>query len=106
MSKPLTVTISHNLTRQEAARRIRSGLERLRPKLPKAVGSIEDTWTGDHMDFRAKALMQTITGTVDVMDDSVRVVVDLPWLLSRVAGKVQKQIENRATKMLTRKGKG
>jgi putative polyhydroxyalkanoate system protein len=103
MSKPVTVTIPHKLTREEAARRIKAGLERLRPKLPKAVGSIEDTWNGDHMDFRAKALMQTVSGTVDVMDDSVRIVVDLPWLLSRVSGKVQKQIENRATKMLTRK---
>ena len=55
------------------------------------------------MDFKAKALMQTVTGTVDVTDDSVRIVVELPWLLSRVSGKVQKQIENRTTKMLTRK---
>ena len=55
------------------------------------------------MDFKAKALMQTVTGTVDVTDDFVRIVVELPWLLSRVSGKVQKQIENRTTKMLTRK---
>ena len=102
MSKPISVTISHNLTRQEAVRRLKTGLERLRAK-GGPVAKIEDTWEGDRMAFKASVLLQTVTGRVDVMDEAVRIEVDLPWLLARISGKVRTQIEQRGTKMLRHK---
>lgn len=101
MAQPLTVTISHNLTKQEAVRRLQNGIARIRSK-GGIAGSIEDEWVGDKATFKATALFQTISGRVEVMDDAVRVEVDLPWLLSRVADKVKKQIEARGTKMLNK----
>jgi putative polyhydroxyalkanoate system protein len=101
MAQPLTVTISHKLTRQEAVRRLQNGIARIRNKGGVAA-SIEDEWTGDSATFKATALFQTISGRVQVLDDAVRVEVDLPWLLSRVSEKVKKQIEQRGTKMLSK----
>ena len=101
MAQPLTVTISHNLTKQEAVRRLQNGIARIRNK-GGIAGSIEDEWTGDKATFKATALFQTVSGRVEVMDNSVRVEVDLPWLLSRISEKVRHQIEQRGTKMLNK----
>src|SRR5215468_10285876 len=79
MSQPLIVSIPHSLGRQEAKRRLDSGISRLRPELAGLVSSLDYSWEEDRLNFRATALWQTITGAIDVLDDAVRIEIDLPW---------------------------
>ena len=58
-AQPLVVVVPHRLGRQAARDRLESGLV-----------------------FSVRALGRTFTGKVDVLDDAVRLEVDLPWLLS------------------------
>ena len=103
MKKPLTVTIPHRLSKQEALRRIQEGLGRAKPQLAAYMSSIEDQWVGDRMEFRVTALGQAVTGRVHVDDDNANIEVDLPWLLHRLAEKVRGQIQQRGVKMLEKK---
>jgi putative polyhydroxyalkanoate system protein len=103
MSKPLVVDIPHQYTRQEAKNRIQNGIGQIRSQVAGFATSIEDSWNGDQMDFRVVAVGQTITGRIDVLDHSVRVEVDLPWVLSMVAGKLRGRIEQQAALLLEKK---
>jgi len=103
MSKPLVVSIPHNLGKQEARKRLETGIGQLRHSFGDKLTSINDTWTGDRLDFDVRALGQAVSGNLDVMEDSVRVEVKLPWLLAVIADKARGMIEKQGTLMLEKK---
>jgi hypothetical protein len=102
MSAPLVVSIPHHLGREEAVRRLKGGLARAAQSVP-IMTVDEETWSGDHMFFRVRALGQAASGNIDVADDHVRVEVMLPWLLQRFAQVAQTAIRDRGTLLLTKK---
>jgi Putative polyhydroxyalkanoic acid system protein (PHA_gran_rgn) len=103
MSKPLTVSISHSLGREEAVRRLKSGLSSVPATFHDVLAVQEEVWTGDHLQFRVSALAQVASGTIDVADDHVRLTVALPWLLAQLAEKMRPFIQNQGQLMLERK---
>ena len=103
MSRPLVVSIPHSLGKAEATRRLQGGVGQLKTTLGDRLTSIEDTWSGDRMDFRVGALGQTVSGHLDVMDDTVRLEVVLPWVLQIFAEKAKGYIERQGTLMLEKK---
>jgi hypothetical protein len=107
MPKPVIVTIPHRLTKSEARERLRSGFGRIRSQLQAQfvgkLASIEDQWTEDRMEFRAVALGQTVTGRFDVLDDAVRVEVDLPWFLAALTETLRTRIRQEGTRLLEKK---
>jgi hypothetical protein len=103
MSAPLIVSIPHRLGREEATRRLKTGLTRAAASIP-VLKVDEERWQDNRMIFRVRALGQAASGHVDVDDDHVRVEVTLPWLLQRFAEGAQAAIRNRAHLLLTRKG--
>jgi hypothetical protein len=103
MSKSLFVSIPHHLGKEEAVQRLRSGLGGARTHFAHLFTVEEETWTGDHLDFRVVALGQTISGTIDVLDESVNLQVVLPWLLAKLAEAIQPLIRKEATLMLEKK---
>jgi Putative polyhydroxyalkanoic acid system protein (PHA_gran_rgn) len=104
MSAPLVVSIPHRLGREEAVRRLKTGLGRAAASIP-VMQVEEERWNGDTLAFRIRALGQIATGQVDVADDHVRVEVVLPWLLQRFAEMAQATIRKRGQLLLT-KGDG
>ncbi len=103
MSKPLVVSIPHSLGRAEATRRLQKGLVEARQKFGSVVGFVDETWTGDHLDFKVAAMGQTIGGRLDVADEAVRLEVDLPLILSVFAEKAKPMIQRQGTLMLEKK---
>jgi hypothetical protein len=102
MSKPLVVEIPHQLGKEEALRRLRSGFSRTRETLGNKFAIIDETWSGDHLDFRVSVLGQTTTGCVDVKEESVRIEVQLPWLLGLIAERMRPLIEREGRLLLER----
>ena len=100
MTKPLVVTIPHRLGRDEAVRRIKSGLRTAQEKFGQFFSLQEEVWTDNRLQFRVTALAQTASGTIDVLDDHVRLEVVLPWLLAKIAAAVQPVIRKEGTLML------
>src|SRR4029077_13277032 len=99
---PLVVSIPHSLGREEAMRRLKTGLSRAATSVP--VLSVDDErWEDSRMIFRVRAMGQAVAGHVDVADDHVRVEVVLPWLLQRFAEVAQAAIRKRGNLLLTKK---
>ncbi|HEV7372299.1 polyhydroxyalkanoic acid system family protein [Arenibaculum sp.] len=103
MSRPVTVSIPHQLGKQEARNRLQEGRDRMRSHLAGVATSIDEEWQGDTLVFRVVALAQTITGRIEVLDDSVEVEVDLPWMLAMLAEKIKGRVRHQGALMLTKK---
>jgi hypothetical protein len=103
MSKPLFVSIPHHLGKDEATRRLQSGLANARTHFGHLFTLQEETWSGNNLAFRLTALGQAIGGTVDVFDDRVDLQVTLPWLLAKLAETIQPLIRREGTLMLEKK---
>ena len=103
MSKPLVVLIPHKLGREEARRRLQTGLGTIRSRFGDKLTAVEDSWTGDHADFRVVALGQSVSGKLDVMEEQVRVEVELPWFLALIAEKAKALITKQGQLMLEKK---
>jgi hypothetical protein len=102
MSQPLLVSIPHTLSRSEARRRLDSGIGRLRPDLGALLSGLDYHWEGDTLNFIASAMWQRITGRIEVLDDVVRVEIDLPWIMQFLRDTVAKQVRGRGVAMLER----
>jgi Putative polyhydroxyalkanoic acid system protein (PHA_gran_rgn) len=103
MAEPLTVSIPHKLGKDEALRRIKGGLSGLAARYAQIFRIEEEIWSGDRLSFRLVALRQTVSGTLDVAEDHVRLEVTLPWLLARLAGGIQTAIRDRGKNLLEKK---
>jgi hypothetical protein len=103
MSKPLVVSIPHRLGKDEAERRLKSGLTKAQANYGHLFAVQEEIWTGDHLQFRVTALGQRAHGSIDVMEDRVNLVVYLPWLLAKLAAAIQPLVRKEGTLMLEKK---
>ena len=102
MSAPLIVSIPHSLGREEAMRRLKTGLSRAASSVP-VLNVDEERWEDNRMTFRVRALGQIAAGHLDVEETSVRLEVTLPWLLQRFAEAAQVAIQKRGQLLLTKK---
>ncbi len=102
MSAPLVVSIPHSLGRDEAMRRLKTGLSRAAASVP-VLSVDEERWDDNRMIFRVRALGQVAAGQLDVEDAHVRLEVRLPWLLQRFAEVAQIAIQKRGQLLLTKR---
>jgi hypothetical protein len=100
--QPLVITLAHRLGKDEAQRRIRPALGSASRHFP-VLQVDEETWSGDSMTFRVRALGQAASGSVVVADDHVRLTVTLPWLLHKFALAIRQTIAHRGRALLEKK---
>src|SRR6267378_7309528 len=102
MSQPLLVSIPHRLGRLEARRRLDSGIVRLRSEVSALLRGLDYRWEGDTLNFVASAMWQRITGRIEVLDDVVRVEIDLPWIMRLLGDTIAKRERGRGVALLER----
>ena len=102
MSKPLIVSIPHSLGKEEATRRLRSGLAQAATSIP-IMKIDEESWTGNRMTFRIHAMGQIASGSLDVGEDHVTLNVVLPWLLAKFASAIQGYVQTSGKLLLDKK---
>ncbi len=88
-----TASIPHNLTRDEAKRRLQDGIARARHQYGAFLGGLTDRWDGDTMSFVLSAAGQTVSGQLFVEDHAVRLEATLPWMLALLAGPLKRRLE-------------
>ena len=99
MAEPVTVNIPHKLGVEEAKSRIGSGIHTLGDIIPGA--SLTDHhWEGDHLHFTLEAVGQRIGSEMQVREDEVYAIFDLPPMLALFANKIKAKLMKEAPKML------
>jgi len=102
VSQPLLISIPHRLGRLEARRRLDNGIGRLRHELNALLSGLEYHWEGDTLSFAVSAMWQRITGRIEVLDDVVRVEIDLPWIMQLLRDTIAKRVRGRGVALLER----
>ena len=103
MSTPVTISVPHKLGREEAVRRLKSGLSRMANNLGGIIKIEQEVWSGDRLTFQMQGLGQSAAGTIDVRDDSLLIEVTLPWLLAKIADQFIPKLKKEATLLLEKK---
>lgn len=101
MPRPVTVTLEHSKTIDEAKKRIDDGIAELTGSVAgKMAIKIDKRWEGETLHFSARAMMQKLSGTAEIFPQHVRITVVLPDILAGMAEKVTNQIQKKGTLML------
>lgn len=105
MARPVTVTISHDLGKDEARRRIAEGFGKLKGAMGGGfLFKFEQQWTReDKLSFTARGLGQTIIGEIDIFPQHVRIEATLPNLLASIAETITGRMEHEGKLLLEKK---
>jgi len=103
MNAPLTVSVPHRLGKDEAVRRLKSGIGRMAANLGGLITIEQEVWTGDKLTFQMRGLGQSAAGTIEVFEDSIRIDVMLPWLLAKLGERLLPALRKEATLLLEKK---
>jgi hypothetical protein len=98
--EPIIVTFPHSLGKAEAARRVKAGLTEALGRHKAQVKVAEEKWDGDRLTYRAAVLGQTVTGTIDVADDNVKVAATLSWFWGHMVKPAEALIQKEGTQIL------
>ena len=91
MSK-ITMATTHNLGREEAARRLKEKFDLVREHYGSHVNNLRENWSDHTFSFGFKAMGMGITGTVQVDDASVKLDAKLPMAAMLFKGSIERQI--------------
>jgi hypothetical protein len=100
MAKTISITMPHALGAAEAKRRVQDQLNRMRAEYVDKIGHSQVNWSGDQAKVDVSALGQAASATIDVLPDSLRIEVALPWFLTALSGKVQGLLQSNASDAL------
>ncbi|MDQ3624597.1 MAG: polyhydroxyalkanoic acid system family protein [Verrucomicrobiota bacterium] len=103
MNRTISVTLPHRLTQDEVRAGLQAGIADLKTKFAGRIGEVQETWTGNTMNFRFAIMGQAVTGRVDILADALKLDIDLPWFLTMLADKIKPQVEREARRLLERK---
>jgi hypothetical protein len=103
MTTSVVVTIPHQLGRAEARRRMQGGFGRIREQIGGKSIAFSENWEDERLHFAAEAFGYRVSGRADVLDDSVRVELHLPWVLAAIAARLQHRVRSAATLLLEKK---
>ena len=84
-------------------RRLKEGFARTSGQLGPMIAMEQETWEGDTLRFRMRALGQTAAGTIEVLEDALRIDVSLPWLLAKAANRLLPLLRKETTLLLEKK---
>jgi hypothetical protein len=99
MADPITLDIPHKLGRDAAKARIGGGVGKLADMFP-GGGHVEQRWDGDVLHFTVSAMGQRVASRLEVYEDKVHAVVDLPPMLALFAAKIREKLAREAPKLL------
>jgi hypothetical protein len=103
VTETVSVVVGHNLGKDEAVARLKAGFARAHGQLGSLIAVDEERWQGDTLRFRMRALGQTATGSIEVLDDALRIEVSLPVLLAKAAKWLLPTLRKQATLLLEKK---
>ena len=105
MSRPVTITLSHELGLEEARDRVRRGFDQIKGQMTGGLMfKFDEEWSSDDtLRFSAAGLGQKITGQIDVFPQHIRIEVVLPNVLAAIAETISGNVEKQGKLLLEKK---
>jgi Putative polyhydroxyalkanoic acid system protein (PHA_gran_rgn) len=90
----INVSVSHQLSRDEALSRIRARIVQIKAQYSHKVGDLREDWSGYVGKFSGSARGFSVSGKLDVQPSEVTVVIALPLIAFPFKGKIELGIRN------------
>ena len=95
-----TISVPHDLGKEEAAERVRHVLEKVTDRFGDQVKNLEQSWEGDTLQFSFRTFGINVSGQGVATDSSVDVTVNLPITAMMFKGKIESGLREQLTRML------
>lgn len=99
MTQPIEVDLPHKLGKDEARRRIANNVHKLQEHIPGGA-QVHTGWVGDQLNLDVAAMGQSVTATIDVLEDKVHLKVLLPPMLGMFSSIIQGALERKGSVLL------
>jgi putative polyhydroxyalkanoate system protein len=99
MTQPIEVDLPHKLGKDEARRRIANNVHKLQEHIPGGA-RVQCGWAGDQLNLDVAAMGQSVTATIDVLEDKVHLKVLLPPMLGMFSSIIQGALERKGSVLL------
>ncbi|WP_394729982.1 polyhydroxyalkanoic acid system family protein [Altererythrobacter sp. GH1-8] len=97
----MRVALPHELGKDEVRRRLKERSHEIADYIPGGMARVSTGWDGeDCMTLNVSTMGQSIDGQVEIEDEQVVFVVDLPLALSFIGGMLESAIRKNGTKLL------
>lgn len=103
MTRPLAVTVRHDLGAAEAKRRIDKGFRRFAQQIGAAAEHVEKDWKDNRLSFSTLTMGEMATGCVEVEDDAVEIRIDLPDSIGLMAPRIGRRLLREGQRLLEKK---
>lgn len=97
-----TVTVGHELGKDEALTRIKGILAQVKQQYGDRITNLEENWTDDGGSFSFQAMGFKMAGTLAVSDTDVAITGDYPWAAKPFQGTIEATLRERAERLLAR----
>ena len=100
MASPIIIDIPHDLGREEARRRMATGVDKIARHIP-GGGEVTANWPSeDRMTLNIAAMGQKVSADLDVEDKLVKVQLAVPLMLSFMSGPITALVQKSAEELL------
>lgn len=97
-----TVTVGHELGKDEALTRIKGILAQVKQQYGDRITNLEENWTDDGGSFSFQAMGFKMAGSLAVSDTDVAITGDYPWAAKPFQGTIEATLRERAERLLAR----
>jgi Putative polyhydroxyalkanoic acid system protein (PHA_gran_rgn) len=96
----LMMSVSHQLSQDEALRRIRAMVAHAKVQYSDKINDLRDSWKGNVGTFNVSGMGQKASGTVAVNPSDVTVQIRLPFAASLFKSKIESGIRDTLSRIL------
>lgn len=95
-----TVTVPHQLGKDEALERIKTILVKAKEQYGDRISDLQENWNDQGGTFSFRAMGFKISGNLDVTDTDVRITGDYPFAAIPFKGTIEATLRERAERLL------
>ena len=96
----LIVSVSHQLSQDEALRRIQTVVAQIKAQYSDKINDLREDWNGYIGTFQISAQNQQVSGTVKVNPSDVTIQTTLPFVASLFKTGIESRLRDELTKIL------
>ena len=98
----LSMNIPHELPKEEALKRIKGLLQKLKSEQGDMISDVKEEWNNDKGDFAFTAKGFDLSGGIQVTDTGIDIDAKLPFAVSLFSDRIKKIITEQATSLLAK----
>ena len=97
----MEITVLHQLSQEEALRRIKTLLNQVKAEQPDTFSDLQESWTETGGEFSAKIMGMDVSGRLAVTPSEVQLTGNIPFAALPFRGQIEEAIREQAQQLLS-----